>query len=137
MSVDRRADPYRTFNFLVQLDGVASGGFAEVSGLEAGTDPPVNRPGADPRPGGRRNPAPRRGAVLSMKRGLMRAALLDDWRGSGTARRRTVTVILCDEHRRPLRRWQLASPWISKVEGQALQATGNDLALDKNRGNDF
>ena len=34
-----RVDPYRGFNFLVEIDGISQAGFQECSGLDASTDP--------------------------------------------------------------------------------------------------
>ena len=34
-----RVDPYRGFNFLVEIDGITQAGFQECSGLDASTDP--------------------------------------------------------------------------------------------------
>src|SRR5258708_36722787 len=33
-----RFDPYRSFNFFVEIQGILSGGFSEVSGLQAETE---------------------------------------------------------------------------------------------------
>ena len=132
MSTDRRTDPYRNFHFLVQLDGVTHGGFSEVSGVERSVEPIDYREGSDnsPRPVGRRIMSLHRSDTVTLKRGLTTRALFDDWRASGTVRRRTVTVILCDEQRRPVRRWRLANAAIVKIEAPSLSATGNEVAIE-------
>ena len=37
MAPAQRDDPYKGFNFLVEIDGVPVAGFSEVSGLECDT----------------------------------------------------------------------------------------------------
>ncbi len=36
--VGKRTDPYLSFNFLVEIEGVVTGGFSEVTGLQAETE---------------------------------------------------------------------------------------------------
>ena len=38
MANANRVDPYRNFNFLVEIDGVTQAGFAECSGFGASND---------------------------------------------------------------------------------------------------
>ena len=42
-----RTDPYRNFNFLVEIDGVTQAGFSDVSGFGATTDPIEYREGGE------------------------------------------------------------------------------------------
>lgn len=42
-----RNDPYRTFNFLVEIDGVTAAGFSECSGLSTETEVIEYREGSD------------------------------------------------------------------------------------------
>jgi len=37
MASPQRNDPYKSFNFVVEIDGVARAAFSEVSGLESET----------------------------------------------------------------------------------------------------
>ena len=43
-----RVDPYRGFNFLVEIDGITQAGFQECSGLDSQTGSIDYREGADP-----------------------------------------------------------------------------------------
>ncbi|HEY3002298.1 MAG TPA: phage tail protein, partial [Kribbellaceae bacterium] len=42
-----RVDPYRNFNFLVELDGIAQASFTDCSGIEATTEVIETREGGD------------------------------------------------------------------------------------------
>ena len=48
MATDTRTDPYRGFNFRVEIEGIGVGAFSEVSGLTAEGDPVEYREGTDP-----------------------------------------------------------------------------------------
>ena len=43
----KRVDPYRAFNFLIEIDGIAQASFTECTGLESTTEIIENREGGD------------------------------------------------------------------------------------------
>jgi phage tail-like protein len=43
--VTTRQDPYRSYNFLVEIDGITRAGFQECSGLDSTQDPIEYREG--------------------------------------------------------------------------------------------
>ena len=45
---DGKNDPYRSYRFRVEIDGIDRGGFRECSGLDYSQDPIDYREGADP-----------------------------------------------------------------------------------------
>ena len=45
MATGDRKDPFRSFNFLVEIDGIARAGFRECSGLDSSQDPMEYREG--------------------------------------------------------------------------------------------
>ena len=47
MPVGDRKDPYRAFNFLVEVEGITRAGFREVSGLDTSADPVEYREGGE------------------------------------------------------------------------------------------
>lgn len=47
MAVGDRKDPYRNYNFLVEIDGITRAGFQECSGLDSTQDPIEYREGTD------------------------------------------------------------------------------------------
>jgi phage tail-like protein len=47
MATGQRVDPFLSYNFLVELDGIARAAFSEVSGLDATTDPVEYREGGE------------------------------------------------------------------------------------------
>src|SRR2546426_9206056 len=48
MPVGDRKDPYRSYGFLVEIDGITRAGFRECSGLDSSQDPVDYREGNEP-----------------------------------------------------------------------------------------
>lgn len=130
MTTRPRPDPYLTFNFLLELEGRPIAGFSEVSGLDAVVGPIDHRDGGDARPGVRKLPGQHKLGNVALKRGVANRKALFEWQANGSANRRGATVVLFDAAHRPVARWRVAQAWISKIEGPALQAAGNDVALE-------
>jgi phage tail-like protein len=127
-----RPDPYGRFNFLVEIDGVATAGFSEVSGLAAEIEPIDYREGSDPMTV-RKLPGVRKFTNVTLKRGLTANRDLWQWFKTGlegALQRRTVRIALLDDDRTPVARWTLRAAWISKWEGPQLMATGSDVAIE-------
>src|SRR3954465_8173529 len=47
VATGERRDPYRSYNFLVEIDGITRAGFRECSGLDSAQDPIEYREGID------------------------------------------------------------------------------------------
>lgn len=127
-----RPDPYGRFNFLVEIDGVATAGFSEVSGLAAEIEPIDYREGSDPMTV-RKLPGVRKFSNVTLKRGLTTNRDLWQWFKTGlegALQRRTVRIVLLDDDRTPVARWTLRNAWLSKWEGPQLMAAGSDVAIE-------
>lgn len=128
-----RPDPYGTFNFLVEIDGVVSAGFTDVSGLAAEVEPVDYREGNEPMHV-RKLPGLRKFSNVTLKRGLTTDRGLWTWFKTGldgALERRTVTIVLLDDDRAPVLRWTLRAAWITKWEGPQLAAKGGaDVAIE-------
>jgi phage tail-like protein len=129
--VDRK-DPYAKFNFLIELGGEDVGGFTEVGGLVAESDVLEYREGSDPAQM-RKLPALFKFSNITLKRGYTQSRALWDWRKTtldGATERKDGAIIMLDEARQPVLRWEFFSGWISKYEGPALNATANEAAIE-------
>jgi phage tail-like protein len=70
---------------------------------------------------------------ISLKRGFTQDFDLWNWRKTtldGATERRAGTIVLLDEARQPVLRWNFKEGWISKWEGPALNATTNEAAIE-------
>jgi len=129
----KRDDPYQQFNFLVEIDGVARGGFTEVSGLTTDTDPIDYREGADLVLNVRKLPGLRKYTNIVLKRGYTKDKSLWEWRKkiiNGQTERRSADIILFDEARTEVLRWRVREAWISKWESGPFNAKTNDVAVE-------
>lgn len=129
----KRDDPYQQFNFLVEIDGVARGGFTEVSGLTTDTDAIDYREGADLTLNVRKLPGLRKYTNIVLKRGYTKDKALWEWRKkiiNGQTERRSADIILFDEARTEVLRWRVREAWISKWESGPFNAKTNDVAVE-------
>ena len=126
-----RADPFTKLNFLVEIDGIASAAFAEVGGLESETAVIEYRTGADFTI--RKLPGLTKYPNLVLKRGVTRDRDLWNWRQAvidGNIQRRNGSVILLDEKRTPVIRWNFREGWPCKWSGPDLDASSNEVAIE-------
>src|SRR5437667_2061704 len=125
-----RDDPYPQFNFRVEIQGVARIGFTECSGLTTDTDASDYREGADISMYVRKLPGLRKGGPITLKRGYTRDRGLWDWRReiiNGHFKRRNASIILLDEDRKEVLRWNVREAWITKWESGPLNAKTSDV----------
>ncbi len=133
MPTDQRIDPYRGYNFLIEIDGLPRGAFSEVSGLAAEFTAVEYREGTDKQPNMRELPALVKFSNLVFKRGYTDDKTLWQWYVNifnGQSDRRNVTIVLLNERREQVLRWNAENAWIRKIEGPALKASGNEVAME-------
>jgi phage tail-like protein len=133
MATAERRDPYRTFNFQLEIDGVPLGAFSEASGLTAEGDAVDYREGTDQQQNVRKLTGLRKYTNITLKRGYTQDKSLWRWYGNivnGQPDRRDVTIILLNEARQPVLRWHAESAWINKIEGPSFKAAGNEVAME-------
>lgn len=127
-----RNDPYAQFNFLVEVEDLTVAGFTEISGLNAESDIIEYREGSD-LARMRKLPAISKFGNITLKRGFTKNRELWEWRKTtldGATQRHNGAVILLDEGRVPVLRWEFFEAWISKYEGPALNSTTNEAAIE-------
>jgi phage tail-like protein len=126
-----RKDPFKSFSFLVEIDGVAAATFRSVSGLaaeaeviefrELGASHSIKLPGRIRYPN------------VTLRRSLTTSRDLWDWWETvrdGTLQRRTVLIALLDDAGQPLLRWRLSQAWPAKWELSELDAGKNEIAIE-------
>ncbi len=135
MPTGDRNDPYRAFNFRVEVDNTsgAVAGFREATGLSFNTDPVEYREGNDSELHVRKLQGLRKYSNITLKRGFTRNHELWNWYRSivnGVDDRRNGAVILRDEQQVDVLRWNFVAGWICRWEGPALNATAQEVALE-------
>jgi len=127
-----RVDPYRGFNFLVEIDGISQAGFQECSGLDASTDAVDYREGNYPNHVAKLTGL-NKYSPISLKRGITDSDELWKWRQTvidGKTVRKSGSVVLLDEAGAEKLRWNFTNAWPSKWTGPALNSTGNAVAVE-------
>ncbi|SRR6266498_2882010 len=133
MATGDRRDPYRAFNFQLEIDGIPLGAFSECSGLTAEVGAVDYREGIDLQPNVRKLPGLTTFTEITMKRGCTKDDSLWLWYNNifaGVADRRNVTIILMDEEHKPVLRWHAENAWVKKIEGPSFKASGNEIAIE-------
>lgn len=133
MPTDTRTDPFRSFNFRVEIDGLTVAAFSEVSGLTAEGDAVDYREGTDPINNVRKLTGLRKYANLMFKRGYVQDDSLWQWYqqiANGQNVRRNGSVVLMNEAHADVMRWNFENAWLNKIEGPSLKASGNEVAIE-------
>ena len=127
-----RVDPYRSFNFLVEIDGITQAGFQECSGLDSQTASIDYREGDDPLHMSKLTGL-NSFTAISLKRGITDSDELWKWRQNivaGKSDRRNGSIVLLDESGAEKLRWNFSEAWPSKWTGPAFNAMGNNVAIE-------
>lgn len=132
MATGTRTDPYRGFNFLVEIDGITQAGFQEVSGLDANTDAVDYREGTDPNHV-RKLTGLNTFSPITLKRGITDSDELWQWRQTvidGKTQRRNGSIVLRDETGTDKLRWNFSEAWPSKWTGPSFNSTSTAIAIE-------
>ena len=132
MPVGDRQDPYRGFNFLVELDGLTRAGFREASGLDASSDVVEYREGNEGL-ATRKLPGLTKYSNITLKWGLTDDAELWGWRKrvmDGAIQRKNGSIVVLDEAGNEKVRWNFRQAWPTKWTGPSFNATSNDVAIE-------
>jgi len=125
---------YRSFQFLVEIDGIANARFQEVGGIDATTDVTEYREGGDLL-GTRKFPGQTKHSNLSLKRGYTDDKTLYTWfedvmTGRTENIRRNISVVQIDMAGQEVFRWNLYQAFPTKYTAPAYNAKGNDLSIE-------
>lgn len=130
---DVRLDPFRAFNFRLEIDGIAVAAFSEAGGLTSTGEAVDYRTGVDLPLTVRKLIGLRSFGPITLKRGMVADGTLWEWYRNivqGSPDRRNGSVVLQDEQHSDVLRWNFENAWPNKIEGPALNAAGNEIALE-------
>jgi phage tail-like protein len=133
----RNTDPLQVYNFLIEIDGLVVGGFAECSGLAAETEI------YEYREGGMNDfmhtfVGPTKYTPLVLRRGMSASNHLWEWYqevisqgvNSGRGLRRSGTIYLLDEGRNTVKAWNFSQGLPYKWNGAELRADSSEVAFE-------
>lgn len=133
MATGDRNDPYRGYNFRLEIEKSAVAGFSECGGLTFDTDPVDYREGNETRLSVRKLMGLRKFMNISLKRGYTQNKELWNWYKNilnGQSDRRGGAIVLQDELHQDVLRWNWTDGWITKYEGPAFNAHTNDVTIE-------
>jgi phage tail-like protein len=133
MADGARVDPLTQFNFIIEIEGVAAGGFSECSGLTSDTNIIEYREGNDKLGTVHKQAGLIKYSNIVLKQGSTLNRSLWDWRKKvvdGKTERKGGSIVLLDEARQPALRWNFREGWPSKLEGPALNAKTSEVAVE-------
>lgn len=125
-------DPYRGYNFRVEIIGITEGAFTECSGMGVSIQALKYKEGRSPTV--RRIPGPVEYADVTLRYGLTRSRALWDWLQKtldGKVDRKNVSIaLLAPDGSTEVMRWSLINAWISQWRGAPLDALAQEIAIE-------
>ena len=132
MPTGDRNDPYRSYNFRLEIDGIQRAGFRECSGLDSSQAPIEYREGTDPLTV-RKLPGLNTYSNISLKWGITDDPELWQWRSqaeNGEVKPKNGSIVLMDDTGEEKVRWNFRDGWPTSWKGPDLNATGSDAAIE-------
>ena len=127
------SQPYRTYNFRVEIDGIGEAQIAEVVVPAAEIAVVEYREGADKSSATRKLPGRVKYGNVVLKRGITADLSLYQWFravSQGDFQPRNVMIVLLDAQRQDVRRWLARDAWPVKYDGPTLNAKNNEVAIE-------
>jgi phage tail-like protein len=128
----RATDPFASFNFKLEIEGITVAGFSEVTGLNQESnviDYREGQEGITPR----KLPGLNKFGNITLKRGISPDLSVYNWRKTvtdGDIERRNASIVLHNEKHEEVVRWNLVNAWPSKYVGPDLKANANEVAIE-------
>jgi phage tail-like protein len=126
-------DPYRNFNFVVEIGGIQQAGFSDASGFGASTDPIEYREGGD-NTHSHKLPGQTKYPNIVLKWGLTDSHELWDWYQDvvkGKVKRLNGRIVVRDLDAVTEKvSWNFFDAWPTKWDGPDFSAKGNDVAIE-------
>ena len=128
----RPLQPYQTFNFAVEIEGLLVGGFTEVSGLEGQVEVEEYREGGV---NGFIHKLPGRTSYsnLTLSHGLTSVSTLWNWYHDtplGAIQRRNGTIMLLDPRQIPVMWWNFRNAIPVRWTGPTFHASSDEVGVE-------
>lgn len=129
---NQRLDPYAAYNFLIEIEGIITGGFSEVTGLDIETEVEyIKEGGANDIE--YKLPKGTKYSNITLKRGITDFDLIWRWYDdviNGKIKRKDGLIFLCNQTGSPLVTWGFVDAYPIKLDGPSLNATTNTIATE-------
>lgn len=130
------ADPLVSFHFSVEISGVISGYFTEVSGLGSEHEIIEYKIVDNGHPLTRKIPGRLKWGDITLKRGISHEMDIWTWRkqvedGDVEGARTNGSIVMMDETYAEVARWNFEYGWPSKVSGPTPKADSNEVGIEE------
>lgn len=125
-------DPYGSYNFLVEIDGIIRAAFQHVSGFDSTVEVIDHREGGE-NTTVRKVPGQTKYSDIQLRWGMSDDRDIYDWHHriiTGDIERKNGSIVLLDRHGTEVARWNFVRAWPSAYKGADLNAEGNDVAIE-------
>ena len=124
--------PYTSFNFIIEIDNVESGGFSELTGLNIETETEEITEGGI-NTFAHKLPKRSKYGNLTLKRGMTNSIDLYQWYMDivkGNIAQKEIGIVLRNEKNQDTDRWQFKNAFPVKWIGPELNASSNNVAFE-------
>ena len=129
---NKRSNPYAAYNFLIEIEGIITGGFSEVSGLDIETEVEfIKEGGANDIE--YKLPKGTKYSNITLKRGITDFDTFWRWYNdiiNGKIKRKDGLIFLCNQTGIPMVTWGFVDAYPIKLDGPSLNATTNTIATE-------
>jgi phage tail-like protein len=126
-------DPFRAFNFKLEVAGVTEGHFTEVDGLEA-TVTPISYREAGNSQVVHYVPGRTEIGAIRCRYGLTKSIELFQWFMTGIKgqiERKNISIVMLDHAgTQEVMRWNLVNAWVTQWRGAQLDAQSQEVAIE-------
>lgn len=132
MPTGQITDPFGTYNFLVELDGVSRAAFQHCSGFDSTVDVVEHREGGE-NTTSRKLPGLTKYSNIQLKWGMTDDRELYDWHHrvvQGEIERKNGSIVLLNRKGEEVARWNFVRAWPTKYDAPDLDAEKSDAAIE-------
>jgi phage tail-like protein len=132
MATGERIDPYGSYNFRVEIDGITRAAFAEASGFESTIAVIEHREGGE-NTTVRKLPGLTSYSNIVLRWGLTDDRELYDWHRraiQGEVERKNGSIVALDRRGEERVRWNFFNAWPTRWDGPDFNAEGTDVAIE-------
>ena len=132
MATGQRTDPYFSYNFLVEIDGITRASFQQVNGLDSKIDITEYREGGE-NSTPRKLPGQTKYSNLTLRWGITDDMELYDWHKEairGSFDRKNGSIVQLGRDGAEVARWNFVQAWPANYTGPDFSAEGSDIAIE-------
>lgn len=125
-------DPQGSYNFLVEIGGIARAAFHEASGFDSSIDVIEHREGGE-NITTRKIPGMVKYSNITLKWGITDDRDLEDWHRravEGNVERRNGSIVLLNRRGEEVARWNFVRAWPAKLTLPTFNAESSDIAIN-------